>query len=431
MLQTIQLTSGTVKFRLKEPNSKKETSIILDYSFGRGNRLKYSTGYKTFTRNWDIKNQRIRSVSSINNREEINNRLKEIELGFVKAISNLNEGQKYDKSVLKGLLDKIIRLEVKLEVNGLNFFQFADLYIKKREGRMKSVKSASLSPITLRAYKQTINKLKEFDRTSKYNLNFHNIDITFYYEFISFLERKEYSLNTIGKHIKNLITILNRATEEGVNTNLVYKQREFKTISESTTSIYLTNEEINQMYNLDLSQNSDLERARDIFIIGYFTCQRVSDYNGLTKQQIKKFDGQEVFEIYQKKTKKVVYIPIHSRISKIMKERYDGGFPKKLSDQKLNEYIKLIGKKAKIKEAIVCKRTVGGIIKEQSVLKYKLIGTHTARRSFCTNAYLSKMPVIDIMSLSGHTTEREFYKYIKVTPQERAVKIADSAFFNN
>ena len=60
-----------------------------------------------------------------------------------------------------------------------------------------------------------------------------------------------------------------------------------------------------------------------------------------------------------------------------------------------------------------------------------MIGTHTARRSFCTNAYLSKMPVIDIMALSGHTTEKEFYNYIKVTPQERAVKIADSAFFNN
>jgi hypothetical protein len=41
------------------------------------------------------------------------------------------------------------------------------------------------------------------------------------------------------------------------------------------------------------------------------------------------------------------------------------------------------------------------------------------------------MPVIDIMSISGHSTEREFYKYIKVTPQERAIKIADSAFFKN
>jgi mannosyltransferase OCH1-like enzyme len=39
------------------------------------------------------------------------------------------------------------------------------------------------------------------------------------------------------------------------------------------------------------------------------------------------------------------------------------------------------------------------------------------------------MPTMDIMAISGHSTEQEFYKYIKVTPQERAVKIADSAFF--
>jgi hypothetical protein len=39
------------------------------------------------------------------------------------------------------------------------------------------------------------------------------------------------------------------------------------------------------------------------------------------------------------------------------------------------------------------------------------------------------MPTIDIMAISGHSTEREFYKYIKITPQERAIKISESAFF--
>ena len=45
--------------------------------------------------------------------------------------------------------------------------------------------------------------------------------------------------------------------------------------------------------------------------------------------------------------------------------------------------------------------------------------------------YLMKIPIIDIMAITGHTTEKEFYKYIRITPKERAVKIANNAFFGS
>ena len=61
--------------------------------------------------------------------------------------------------------------------------------------------------------------------------------------------------------------------------------------------------------------------------------------------------------------------------------------------------------------------------------KYEMIKTHTARRSFCTNAYLTKMDTLDIMALSGHKTETDFLKYIKVTGKERAKRIAEHKIF--
>ena len=61
--------------------------------------------------------------------------------------------------------------------------------------------------------------------------------------------------------------------------------------------------------------------------------------------------------------------------------------------------------------------------------KYEMIKTHTARRSFCTNAYLSGMDTLEIMALSGHKTETNFMKYIKVTARERAKRIAEHKFF--
>ncbi|MBD0831319.1 phage integrase SAM-like domain-containing protein [Aestuariibaculum sediminum] len=428
-MSNINPTTGTIAFRLKQSTSKKETPILFEYSFGRGNRIKYSTGYKILPKYWDIKNQKIRAIASLDNRDDVNNKLLKIKTDFSTALSELEEAEKHDKDILKSIYDVVMKRSEPKEASlpKLKFLQFADDFVETKENAVNS--GINLTAVTIRSYKQTIKQLKDFNNTYRYKLDFDTIDVPFYYAFVSFLEEKEYSLNTIGKHIKNIIALMNRATEDGINTNLKYKHRDFKRLSEKTTSIYLNTEEIENLYKLDLSFNKDWERARDIFLIGYYTGQRVSDYNGLTGKNIKIFDGREVFEIYQKKTKKTVYIPIHPRIKEIINKRYNGNLPAKMPDHLINSLIKKVGRKAKIKDDVVTKKTVGGKLSEKTIDKHELIGTHTARRSFCTNAYLSKMPVIDIMALSGHTTEKEFYNYIKVTPQERAVKIADSAFF--
>jgi integrase len=431
MSKAIKSTSGTVKYRIKDANSKNETSIILDYSFGRNNRLKFATGYKVKPKNWDKINQRIRSVSTIKNREKVNSDLLNFSSEFLDAVSRLEEEEKQDKNKLKILLSKIIRKTENLDIKIKTFFEFADDFIKRKEDQAKNLGAVKLSPITVRSYKQTINRIKEFNANVKYNLDFENIDLKFYYSFIKYLEDQNYSINTIGKHIKNLVTILNRASEDGVNTHFKYRHSEFKTVSMESFSIYLTESEIDALYKVDLSKNKKWELARDIFLIGYYTGQRISDYNGIKKEQIKNFEGKEVFEFNQQKTSKRIYVPIHFRVKEIMNERYNGFPPPKLNSPDINEFIKEAGREAEINEEITIKKIIGGKINIDTDYKYNLIVSHTSRRAFCSNAYLSKMPVIDIMSISGHSTEREFYKYIKVTQQERAIKIADSAFFKN
>lgn len=429
MSKAIKSTSGTIKYRIKDANVKNETSIILDYSFGRNNRLKFATGYKVKPKNWDKINQRIRSVATIKNREKVNSDLLNFSSEFLDAVSRLEEEEKQDKNKLKILLSKIIRKTENFDRKIKTFFEFADDFINRKEDQAKNLGAVKLSPITVRSYKQTINRIKEFNAKIKYNLDFENIDLKFYYSFIKYLEKQNYSINTIGKHIKNLVTILNRASEDGVNTHFKYKHSEFKTVSMESFSIYLTESEIDALYKVDLSKNKKWELARDIFLIGYYTGQRISDYNGIKKEQIKNFEGNEVFEFNQQKTSKRIYVPVHSRVKEIMNERYNGFPPPKLNSPDINEFIKEAGREAEIIEEITIKKIIGGKKSIDTDYKYNLIVSHSARRSFCTNAYLSKMPVIDIMSISGHSTEREFYKYIKVTQQERAIKIADSAFF--
>ncbi len=86
---------------------------------------------------------------------------------------------------------------------------------------------------------------------------------------------------------------------------------------------------------------------------------------------------------------------------------------------------------AKIDSPYEYSRTEGGKVILHKMPKYKFISTHTARRSFCTNAYKEGVSVPDIMAISGHKTEKIFYNYIKVDVLDNAARIAaDNPFFN-
>jgi integrase len=91
----------------------------------------------------------------------------------------------------------------------------------------------------------------------------------------------------------------------------------------------------------------------------------------------------------------------------------------------MNQYLKEIGELAELNEMITLKR--GGTTVTDK--KYNLISTHTARRSFATNAYLARVPSIAIMKITGHRSEKSFMKYIKVDSLQSALNIADHPFF--
>lgn len=125
--------------------------------------------------------------------------------------------------------------------------------------------------------------------------------------------------------------------------------------------------------------------------------------------------------------------PIRSSATKKCRDadmnRYGGKPPPYQADQIINRHLKELGFLAGLNDPIRVTRTQGGTPHTQSFLKHEMIKSHTARRSFCTNAYLAGLDCLDIMAISGHKTESAFLKYIKVTQEERAKRIAGHAFF--
>ena len=165
-----------------------------------------------------------------------------------------------------------------------------------------------------------------------------------------------------------------------------------------------------------------------MFLIGAFTGLRVSDYNQLTEHNISTVEGVKIVKVKAKKTGRVAAIPIHPIVDAIL--TMNGGKPPhRMPDQAINDNIKDVCEDAGIDGLEYIERTKGGVKLIEKKYRFELVKTHTARRSFCTNAYLSGMSTLDIMSISGHKTETAFMKYIKVTPEQVAIKMSEHAFF--
>ena len=264
---------------------------------------------------------------------------------------------------------------------------------------------------------------------------------------LAHLKKKGYSINTYGKCIKELKTIMAAAESEGYHTNHVWRDKKFKGTRVEVDSIYLTKEDLDAIMAVDLSgYPNGYEQARDIFMIGVWTAQRVSDYNyikkedfsTLTKNVLREEDDPEnpgekkawiekqeitYLNVRQQKTGAKVAIPCNSALKAIL-EKYDYQVPH-LADQVINRYIKEIAQAAGLTELVEIETTKGGTPKKEKIEKYKLVHSHTARRTGATLMYLAGVDLYDIMKVTGHASPKMLKKYIKADSLEVVEKLTD------
>lgn len=417
---TFRLNKG-----LKIQDKNKPYSIYIRYRQGRDIDFCYSLGLKVRFNEWDIKTQRIKQRSGIHNKDFINNYLTEITTYFESKLIDFAKKQETPTmETIRKLFFSFVNPEpVKLIPSLL---EFISQFIEGSKTDVNPTTKRIATKETIKGYLVTGKLLMNFDK-DVYRLNYDNITVRFYYDFIKYCEKKKLSFNYIGKHIKHIKILMAKANDLNYTKNNEYQKKEFSVLKEPATDIYLTEQELLKIHLLD-TNNSTLDTVKDLFLIGAYTGLRVSDFNKLKPENIQIVNNQRVIKIKAQKTNKDVIIPIHYIIEDILKKR-NGQLPKTITPQKINIHIKEIGKLCNITDIVSKEITKGGLKILENYNKYELIKTHTARRSFCTNAYLSGMPTIDIMALSGHTTEKTFLKYIKITPEQRAVKMANHEFF--
>ncbi len=184
------------------------------------------------------------------------------------------------------------------------------------------------TPGTIKMHKVCKNQIAGLSDTWG-DLTFDSVSNEFYTSLISYFHNKGYKQNTIGRAIKSRKFVMKVAYKESIHENEIFKDEDFKAVTEEVDNIYLTVDELQALYNIDLSKDKVKERARDLFLIGCYTAQRFSDYSRFCPEHIKITDnGTKVIDIVTKKTKKRVIIPFLFPELNILLKKYDYRSPK-------------------------------------------------------------------------------------------------------
>ncbi|MFV8362995.1 phage integrase SAM-like domain-containing protein [Flavobacterium sp. ZT3P35] len=271
--------------------------------------------------------------------------------------------------------------------------------------------------------------LQRYQKHTKSILYIRDIDTKFKMDFEKYCISVGYAPNTTARNIRFVKTFCRHAKSNGVETH--HQLDSIKAKYYKVDNIYLDEVEIKKIEDIKISELTDgLENARDWLLISCFCGQRVSDFLRFDKSMIryeknKAGELKPLIEFTQVKTEKMMTIPLHSKIMEILK-KYDGNFPRKISDQKYNEHIKNVCEKAKINEPI------HGVLFdkdkkekiEQDYPKWKFVSSHIGRRSFASNNY-GIIPTSFLMYITGHTTEGMFLTYIGKSNKDIAMELTN------
>lgn len=426
---------ATIKFLAKSDIIGKQVSLYIRMKDGNVD-LSIVSPIKVYPEYWDNLTERFKKRITFNDNFSESEKLNlELEISKLKNYI-LKSNAELNKSALKPnkiwLESTIAKFYDKGSVKVLSLNEYIDSFINSIESGDRlfshNGKTKKYEKGTIKNFKGFRVQFLEFQKKYKKNISFNNISIDFYNDFVKFFMQKDYSLNTIGRHIKNLKTIMHHAKQEGLHFNNEIDNKNFKILKTRVDNIYLTETELLQISNLELQDKPSLDIVRDVFLVGCYTAQRFSDYSKIKKTHIKVLEnGKKVLDFIQQKTGERVIIPIKPELERILC-KYDFELPKTY-EQKLNQRIKVIGEMAGICQPIFIEENKGGHIIKSEINKNELIKTHTARRTGCTLMYLAAIPSIDIMKISGHKTESEFLNYIKIGKEETALNLANHPYF--
>lgn len=296
----------------------------------------------------------------------------------------------------------------------LTLVNYVDYYINKSSTIKNAKGTFGLSKSRIDDFKILKKFLVEFQ--GKEAIKIKDVNLDFSNRFVNWMiDIKKYASGYAGRMLSVIKTLCNDAKFNGLETHpQLFKVSGYKTKNEYI--IVLRPEELESVKDIELPLKS-LKNVRKWLLLGCYTGQRAGDLLNITLDNFHTRNDLEVIELKQQKTGNLVTIPVLDEVKEII----SNGFPHKISLQKFNQYMKEVCKLAGINQL-----TEGFLFNKDTKRKeygkyekWKLISTHTCRRTFCTNNF-GKLPNYLIMSVTGHRSEKTFLGYIGKTSYDYA-----------
>ena len=382
-----------------------------------GKRIEFTTGYRIDVAKWDSEKQRVKnsctnklkqSASEINaelNRFDaiIQDIFKEYELqgtmptvDDVKLLFNSRIALKQDEEP-----------QEEIAVPQKSFWEIYDEFTKEC-GRLNDWTPATFGKFNaLKNHLLKFKKLNSFEYLTEKGLN----------DLVDFFRNKCNMLNsTIGKQLGYLKWFLKWATNKGYNTNMAYATFSPKLKNTQAKVIFLNDDELDKIKSFQIPETKQyLERVRDVLIFCCYTGLRYSDVANLRRSDVK----ENHIEVTTVKTADSLIIELNRHSRAILEKYKDVAFEGDkvlpvISNQKMNDYIKELGKLAGIDTKIRITQYKGHDRIDTIYPKYELLCTHTGRKTFICKALSLGIPPNVVMKWTGHSDYKAMKPYIDI-----------------
>jgi site-specific recombinase XerD len=442
---------ASIKFYIR--GLKREKSpLFVRYSDGRKTDLIVKSGLVVDTSLWSNKKEDLKIKIRTKDQIELLSKISDLRKLIDSRVLSDNGSSEKDKIWLQNIINEFHNKKI-IDAKTLN--DFITQYItESKEGKHHNEHSMCFTPGTIRTWegfqkvfneyqgiytekrlqqiREENKKLKEEGKPVKKIrllklVDFEDITLPFYESFRMFLINEGYQINTVGRFIKQLKYFMQKSLNKKLHQNRDFQNSDvFKIPSSDSYSVYLTEEEIEKIYNYDLKQFPVMEKARDAFIVLCETALRISDYKKIDIN-VRTVEKKRLIYITQEKTSKPVVITVSARLEELLK-KYDNNLPL-IHDQYINKYIKTIAAWCGIDEVHHWQGNKYGKKYDRSAKKYELISCHTARRSAVTNMLKAGISPKYIRSITGHSTDRQLEEYAKLTSEEIALTLAVHPYY--
>jgi integrase len=290
-----------------------------------------------------------------------------------------------------------------------SFFDIFDEFTKNMGAQNSWTRATHAKFSTIKSH------LKGFDST----LSFATLSEAIMQDFVKYQLAIPLRNTTIAKNMSFVRWFLRWSYQKGYYPGLLHEtfRPKLKGVDGNNKEvIHLTWEELLHLYNYEIPEEKQyLARVRDVFCFCCFTSLRYSDVAKLKRSDVK----DKYISVVTQKTVDGLKIELNDYSRAILEKysdfpfQWDKALPV-ISNQRMNEYLKELGRLVGINEP---QRTVyfrGNERHEEVYPKWAVLTTHCGRRTFIVNALYLGIPAEVVMKWTGHSDYESMKPYVKI-----------------